>query len=160
MPSLQQQRPDQVVAHCVDGVKRGEWVLEDRLNAAPVAAQCLAVPARGRAVQQDLTGAPLYQLGERPDHGRLAAAALPDQGQRLPRVQVERQVVHGQQLAAAALTELDGQVTRLKDAQCSPPRRSAATGLSTAGTPGSDRSWATPASSSGGPAGRYCGLCR
>src|SRR6202043_867802 len=130
-----------------------------------------AAPGRGPPVQQDLPGRPLLQLGQGPDHGGLAAAALADQREGLAGPEGEGQVVHRAETRPAPLPELDGQAGNLQHAHVSPPVVSAAPTRSASVVPAlvvpalAVPALAVPArgiplSAAGGPAGRCPGSCR
>ena len=73
-------------------------------------------PAGALAVEQDLPGRGSQQPAERSHDGGLAAAALPDQGQRLARARSKDRPSTARSAGAAALAELDGQVPYLQRA--------------------------------------------
>ena len=82
-------RPDHA-EHAIDledGVVRAERVLEDALDVSVVVAELAAAEARDVAtVERDRAGRRLGQPQDHPADGRLAAAALADQGDDLTRL--------------------------------------------------------------------------
>src|SRR5689334_25226263 len=75
----------------MDGVERGERVLQDHLDLRGVRAW----PAlrRGLALEEDLALVGLDDPGKDPRHGRLAGAALADDRGHLARIARQRDVV-------------------------------------------------------------------
>ena len=88
------------------GVERRVRILEHDLHPAPVALELGALDVGDiRPVEHDPAAGWLDQAQERPSHGRLAAAGLPHQAQRLATPDVEAHVVDRLHLADLALQD-------------------------------------------------------
>ena len=109
------ERIDQLPAHGVERVQRGEWVLKDGADAlaADLAHGLMRQVVDARAIEQDLpTGHPAGWL-QQADDGRagerLAGAGFTHHAQDFARRDIEVDVVQGQQRAVAG-GELDTQM--------------------------------------------------
>ena len=87
-------------------VERGEGVLEDDLHAPPIGLQGVALEGRDvRAVEDDPAGGGVDEPQQQPADGRLAAARLAHETERLAARDLEVDAVHGAHLGHGALQD-------------------------------------------------------
>ena len=101
----------------VPRVQRRVGILEDHLHPSPQRAQLALVEPRDLlAVEDDPAVDRLVEAEDRPPDGRLAAAGLADEAERLPAPDLERDVVDGADVADVAV-EQDAALDREVDLQ-------------------------------------------
>src|SRR5690348_16571178 len=94
--TVETERAAQMVAHSMDGVERGEWILEDHLHMAAVAPESGAPRASDRLpLELDRACGQGIKPREQTRYRTLAAAALAHQRQRPPWIESKRRIFDG-----------------------------------------------------------------
>jgi hypothetical protein len=101
--AMDAERPRDDLAHPHLRVQRGVGILEDHLHVAPRSANFVGTLARQvLAAKQDLAAGRAMELQDGASGGRLPAAALSDQAERLAAKDIEGDAVHCLEVARGA----------------------------------------------------------